>query len=149
MSADKFGEETYIKNGKVPGGLKELTMSGDWLAIWVESYPICAHVTLAIESMHSADEEMEEKREEGENRLMLDTDDRNRVYEELMKHSHPLKITSPSLIINGKVVNASVTSRKPSRWGRACSLTSGRHYLVVSTLPWKEKSKLWNLSNAA
>ena len=24
------------------------------------------------------------------------------------------------------------TSRKPSRWGRACSLTSDRHYLVTS-----------------
>ena len=40
-------------------------MSGDQIAIWVASCSICAHVTLAIESMHSADEEMkEEKRKE-------------------------------------------------------------------------------------
>ena len=52
----------------MPGGLKGLTMSEDELAIWVESYPVCAHVTLAIDSMYSADDEMkEEKRtEEGE-----------------------------------------------------------------------------------
>ena len=49
------------------------------MAIWVESYPICAHVTLAIESMYSADDEMKEekRKEEGEKRRILDTDDRN------------------------------------------------------------------------
>ena len=37
-----------------------------------------------------------------------DTDDRTRVYGELKKHFHPLKLTSSSLynIINGKVANA-------------------------------------------
>ena len=48
---DQFGEQTYTKKGKMPGGLKGLTMSEDQVAIWAESYPICAHVTLAIESM--------------------------------------------------------------------------------------------------
>ena len=61
----QFGEQTYIKKGEIPGGLKGLTMSEDQVVIWVESYPICAHVTLAIESMGSADDEMkEEKRKE-------------------------------------------------------------------------------------
>ena len=46
LSADQFGEQTYIKKGKMPGGFKGLTMSEDQVAIWVESYPICAHVTL-------------------------------------------------------------------------------------------------------
>ena len=38
------------------------------VAIWVESYPICAHDTLAIESMYSADDETKEgkRKEEGE-----------------------------------------------------------------------------------
>ena len=55
----------YIKKGKTPGGLKGLTLSGDQVAIWVESYLICAYVTLAIESMYSADQELkEEKRKE-------------------------------------------------------------------------------------
>ena len=45
-------------------------MSEDQVAIWVESYPICAHVTLAIDSMYSADDEMKEekRKEEGEKR---------------------------------------------------------------------------------
>ena len=65
VSADQFVQQTYIKKGKIPGGLKGLTMSEDQVAIWVGSYPICAHVTLAIESMYSADDEMkEEKRKE-------------------------------------------------------------------------------------
>ena len=88
-SADQFGEQTYIKKGKMPVGLKGLTMSEDQVAIWVESYPICAHVTLAIESMYSADDEMEEekRKEEGEKRRILDTYDRNRVFEEAFPSS--------------------------------------------------------------
>ena len=63
--ADQFGEQTYIKKGKMHGGLKGLTMSEDQVAIWVESYPVCVIVTLAIESMFSGDDEMkEEKRKE-------------------------------------------------------------------------------------
>ena len=59
----------------MPGGLKGLTMSEDQLAICVESYPVCAHVTLAIESMYSADNEIkqEKRKEEGEKRRILDT----------------------------------------------------------------------------
>ena len=45
--------------------------------------------------MYSADEETkEEKRKEERNKKrILDPDDRNRVYKELMKNSHPLKTT--------------------------------------------------------
>ena len=59
----------------MPGGLKGLTMSEDQLAIWVESYPICVIVTLAIESMYSADDEIkqEKRKEEGQKRRILDT----------------------------------------------------------------------------
>ena len=93
VSVDQFGEQTYITKGKMPGSLKGLTMSEDQVAIWVESYPICAHVTLTIESMYLADDETKEekRKEDGEKRRILDTDDRNRVYEELKKHSHPFK----------------------------------------------------------
>ena len=61
----------------------------------------------------------EKHKEEGEKKCMLDTDDRNRVYEELMKHSHPHKMTSSSLynIINGKVVNASVNVQEAIKKG--------------------------------
>ena len=49
-------------------------MSEDQVAIWVESYPVCAHVTLAIESIYSSDDEMKEekRKEEGEKRRILD-----------------------------------------------------------------------------
>ena len=101
-------------------------MSEDQVAIWVESYPICAHVTLAIDSMYSADDEMKEekRKEEGEKRRILETDDRNRVYEELKKHSHPLKLTSSSLynIINAKVANASVNVQETRKMGESMLL---------------------------
>ena len=101
-------------------------MSEDQVAIWVESYPICAHVTLAIESMYSADDEMKEEKgkEEGEKRRILDTDDRHRGYEELRKHSHPLKLTSSGLynIINGKVANASVNVQETLKMGESMLL---------------------------
>ena len=75
LSADQIGEHTYIKKGKMPGGLKGLTLSEDQVAIWVESYPVCAHVTLAIESLYLAVDEMKEekRKEEGEKRRILDT----------------------------------------------------------------------------
>ena len=98
VSAHQFGEQTYIKMDKMSGGLKGLTMSGDQVAIWVESYLICAHVTLSIESMYSADEKMkEEKHKEEGKKCRIDTDDRNHVYKELMKLTHPLKTTNTSL----------------------------------------------------
>ena len=69
VSADKFGEQTYVKKGKMPGGgLKGLNMSEDQVAIWVETYPVCIHVTLAIESMYSADYEMKEEKRKKERR---------------------------------------------------------------------------------
>ena len=78
----------------------------------MESYLICAYVTLAIGSRYSGEEELKEKKckEEGEKRRILHPDDKNHVYEELIKHSHPLKTTSSSFynIINCKVANASV-----------------------------------------
>ena len=76
--------------------------------------------------MYSADDEMKEekRKEEGEKRRMLDTDDRNRVYEELKKHSHSLKPTSSSLyhIINGNVVNASVNVQEILKMGESMLL---------------------------
>ena len=115
----------------MPGGLKGLTMSEDQVAIWVVSYPICAHVTLTIEFTYSADDNMQEetRKEEGEKRRILDTYVRNRVYEELKTHPHPLKLTSSSVynIINGKVANASVNVQETLKMGRAFSLTSDRH----------------------
>ena len=90
-------------------------MSEGQVAIWVESYPICVHVTPAIDSIYSADDEMKEekRKEEGEKRRILDTDYRNRVYEESKKHSHPLK---------GKGANASVNVQETRKMGESMLL---------------------------
>ena len=66
----------------------------------------------------------EKRKEEGEKRRVLDTDDRNHVYKELKKHSHPLKLTSSSLynIINGKVSNASVNAQEALKMGESMLL---------------------------
>ena len=75
------------------------------VAIWVESYPICAHDTLAIESMYSADDETKEgkRKEEGEKRRILDTDDRNSCLRRVEEALPSSQMTSSSLynIING------------------------------------------------
>ena len=112
------------------------------MAIWVESYPVCSHVTLPIVSMYSADDETKEekRKEEGEKRRILDTDDRISCeyilieYEELKKHSHPLKrlvLASITSFMANEVVNASVN--------------------VQETLKTEESMflpKPWNISNA-
>ena len=65
----------------------------------------------------------EKRKEEGEKRRILDTDDRNRVYEEVMTHPYPLKTTCSSFynVINGKVANASVNVQEALKLRRACS----------------------------
>ena len=126
LSADQFGEQTYTKKGKMPWGLTGLTMSEVQVAIWVESYPICAHVTLAIESMYSADDETKEgkRKEEGEKRRILDTDDRNSCLRRVEEAFSSSQMTSSNLynIINGKVVNASVNVQDTLKMGESMFL---------------------------
>ena len=89
--------------------------------------------------MYSADDEMKEekRKEEGEKRRTLDIDDRNRVYEKLKKHSHPLKLTSSSLynIINAKVANASGNVHETLKMGESMLLDFRSSLPVASTLP--------------
>ena len=134
VSAEQFGEQMYIKKGKMPGGLKELTMSEDKEAIWVESFPICAHVTLAIESMYSVDDDgmkEEKRREEGEKRRILDTYDRNSCLRRVEEAFPSSQITSSSLynIINVKVANASVNVQETLKMGESMLLD------FISSLP--------------
>ena len=121
LSADQFGEQTYTKKGKMPGGLKGLTMSEDHVAIWIEFYPVCAHVTLNIESMYSADDETKEekRKEEREKRRILDTGDRNSCLRRVEEAFPSSQMTSSSLynIINGQMVNASVNVQETIKMG--------------------------------
>ena len=126
LSADQFGEQTYTKKGKMPGVLKGLTMSEDQVAIWAESYPVCAHFTLTIESLYSADDEMKEekRKEEGEKRRILETDDRNSCLLRVEEAFPSSQMTSSSFynIINGKVVNASVNVQETLKMGESMFL---------------------------
>ena len=53
VSADQFGEQTAIKIGK--GGLKGITLSPEQVAEWIDSFPISAYVSDALDHCYSPD----------------------------------------------------------------------------------------------
>ena len=54
VSADQFGEQTAIKIGK--GGLKGITLSPEQVAEWIDSFPISAYVSDALDHCYSPDQ---------------------------------------------------------------------------------------------
>ena len=48
VSADQFGEQTYIRNGKSKGGLVGISLSAEQVACWVFSYHLCQRVFQAF-----------------------------------------------------------------------------------------------------
>ena len=124
VPADQFGEQTYIRRGKGAGGLRGISTNAEQVAVWVGSFSVCAHLDLAIEAMYCHEDvgkkpfvgtegecKMENKhKEEGERRRKMDETDRNKIAEELEKHSHPLNIKSTDLynIVNGQVAPTKV-----------------------------------------
>ncbi len=114
VSLDQFWEQTYIKQGKGAGGLKGISTNEEQVMVWVNSFSICSHVSLAMDDMYSSVEnEMQEddvdgtvfnKKKEGKKRMTLDRDDRGKILEELMKYSHPVQAESDNLynIVNGQ-----------------------------------------------
>ena len=112
VSADQFGEQTAIKIGK--GGLKGITLSPEQVAEWIDSFPISAYVSDALDHCYSPDQANSSSetphKEEGIKRRKVDTDDRRRISEELDKCSHPLEIESDILynIVNVQVAPAVV-----------------------------------------
>ena len=99
VSADQFGEQTAIKIGK--GGLKGITLSPEQVAEWIDSFPISAYVSDALDHCYSPDQANSSSetphKEEGIKRRKVDTDDRRSISEELDKCSHPLEIESDVL----------------------------------------------------
>ena len=124
VPADQFGEQTYIRRGKGAGGLRGISTNAEQVAVWVGSFSVCAHLDLAIEAMYCHEDagakpfvgtegecRMENKhKEEGEIRRKMDERDRNKIAEELEKHSHPLNVKSTDLynIVNGQVAPTKV-----------------------------------------
>ena len=124
VPADQFGEQTYIRRGKGAGGLRGISTNAEQVAVWVGSFSVCAHLDLAIEAMYCHEDagekpfggtegecKMENKhKDEGERRRKMDKTDRNKIAEELEKHSHPLNVKSTDLynIVNGQVAPTTV-----------------------------------------
>lgn len=117
VPADQFGEQTYIKRGKGAGGMKGISTSAEQVAVWVNSFSVCAHLDIAMEHMYSdagdeekthgkADgEEKKKHKEEGEGRRRLDEADRRKIAAELEKYTHPLNEQHSGVynICNGQV----------------------------------------------
>ena len=53
VPADQFGEQTYIKRGKGSGGMKCISTNPEQVAVWVNSFSLCAHLDIAMEHMYN------------------------------------------------------------------------------------------------
>ena len=60
VPSDQFGEQTYIKQGKGAGGLKDIPTNTGQVAVWVNSFSICSHVSMTMNTMYFADQAKEE-----------------------------------------------------------------------------------------
>ena len=117
VSADQFGEQTYIRYGKSKGGLVGITLSAEQVACWVLSFPLCQHITHAFELMFepNTDENAtfttastKKHKEEGMQRRKLDNADCKLIMDEFQRHAHPLSDPSTDII---NIVNRKVADR--------------------------------------
>ena len=97
--------------------MKGISTSAEQVAVWVNSFSVCAHLDIAIEHMYGepgneekpnggADGEGKNThKEEGEGRRKLDEADRQKIGTELDKYSHPINEQHPGIynICNGQV----------------------------------------------
>lgn len=101
--ADQFGEQTYIRYGKSKGGLVGLTLSPEQVARWVLSNNICNTVSGAMDRMFDdVDDEYDVHndihKEEGSQRRKVDSQDREKIYQEIVAHGNPLQTDSEALV---------------------------------------------------
>ena len=147
VSADQFGEQTYIKQGKQAGGMKGISTNPDQVKVWIESHSVCSHLSMAMDEMYhplgKAVSSSPKHREEGRHRQELDKEDRNMILDKLKSHSNPLTDHSTSLynIINGQVASTDdVTVHNAIEIGQrlqkdfAASLPGGFHNPIKKTV---------------
>lgn len=115
VSADMFGEQTYIRQGKGAGGMKGISTNPEQVAVWIQSFCICSHLSQSLDDMYSdtvASEKTVSNRhkEEGEARRELDAEDRSKIVRMLWENTNPLMTESTLLyhIINGQVADEKV-----------------------------------------
>ena len=113
VPADQFGEQTYIKRRKGSGGMKGISTSPEQVAVWVNSFSVCAMEHMYNEAGEEQKphgevdgEEKNKHTEEREGRRRLDEADRKKIAMELEKYSHHLNDQQPGVysICNGHVV---------------------------------------------
>ena len=116
VSADQFGEQTYIRYGKSKGGLVDMTLSAEQVACWVLSSPLCQRITQDLQVMFNPDVventtcTQAKHKEESTHRRVLDTDDRKCIMAEFQMHAYPLTDPSHDLIniVNRKVADDTI-----------------------------------------
>ena len=161
MPADKLGEQTHIKRGKGCGGMKDISTSPEQVAVWVNSFSVCAHLDIAMEHMYNEageeqkplrevdGEEKNKHKEDGEGRKRLDEADRKKIAVEMEKYSHPLNDKQPGVynICNGQVTpdtvnvqNALAIGSEQSRQFSA-SLSSELHKTIKKKVKTMELLK--------
>ena len=161
VPADQFGEQTYIRRGKGAGGMKGISTSAEQVAVWVNSFSVCAHLDIAMEDMYSepGDEEQPDDgvegeatnkhKEEGEGRRRLDGADREKIAVELEKYPHPLNEQHPRLynICNSQVAPDTVNVQDALAIGSeqsqqfSSSLSSNFHTIIKKKVKTMEALK--------
>ena len=112
VSADQFGEQTAIRI--VKGNLKGMTQSPELVSEWIDSFPVTAHVSDHMDHIYDDDmptaSSLKPHKEELKHRRSLDAYDRNLIYSEVEKYSHPLEDDSPHLYnpVTGQIASAKV-----------------------------------------
>ena len=94
-SADQFGEQTYIKTGKGCGGLKKISKNSEQVAVWVNSFSVCAHLDYLVDDMYTGNQNKKQNiekhhKEESTARRKLDDEDRQKIQTALQNLTHPL-----------------------------------------------------------
>ncbi len=112
VSSHQFREKTAIRTGK--GGLKGLTLSSELVTEWIDSFPVSAYLSDAMEQLYSYEVHCSpspsKHKDEGDKRRKLDSGDRQMIATELARHSHPLEVESAVLynIVNGQIAPRNV-----------------------------------------
>ena len=116
VSGDMFGEQTCIKQGKGVGGMKRISTNPDQVAMWIQSFGICSHLSKSLDEMYDDAEALDKTmkpnrhKEEGKGRWELDAEVRAKILRVLWENSHPLTTETTTLhhIINGQVADGMV-----------------------------------------
>ena len=48
----QIGEQKYIRKRKGAGGMKGISTSAEQVAVWINSFSVCAHLNIAMEYLY-------------------------------------------------------------------------------------------------